>query len=112
MLDIHLVLQSNLVLTLEPYNFHPLLPQGTPTGPTLQPLSPPPLSLFNSLIDLPDLWVPPGRQLSTKEEVGVASSSSHREWITKLVTTLINSGGVSNEVLLLLKPVCQVKVSN
>ena len=35
----------------------------------------------------------------------------HESWITGLVTSLLDSGGVSDQVLLLVKPVCQVKVN-
>ena len=48
-------------------------------------------------IDTCDLWVP---------TVGV----SHCQWITRLVTTLIDSGAVQDEVLVLMRNVCSVKV--
>lgn len=38
-------------------------------------------------------------------------TSEYTLWITKLVTSLLNSGGVTNEVLLLIAPVCEVKVN-
>ena len=65
---------------------------------TSQPLPPPPPAFFPTLVDVPEIWLP-------------SNHSSHQEWITQLVTTIINSGGVTDEVLLLLKPVCQVQVS-
>ena len=68
-------------------------PSTTSHPPTL----PSPAS-FPALVDVADLWIPSG---------GV----THGNWITRLVTTLMDSGGVTDEVLLLLKPVCQVKVS-
>jgi hypothetical protein len=37
-------------------------------------------------------------------------SVSHSDWLTKLVITLLSSGGVSDEVLTLVRPVCKVKV--
>ena len=65
---------------------------------TSQPPSLPPATSFPIVVDMPELWLP-------------SNWSSHREWVTKLVTTIISSGGVTDEVLLLLKPVCQVQVS-
>ena len=38
-------------------------------------------------------------------------ASDHAHWITRLVTSLLISGGVTDEVLLLLMPVCEIKVS-
>lgn len=35
----------------------------------------------------------------------------HNHWITRLVTSLLSSGGVTDEVLLLVTPVCEVKVN-
>ena len=37
-------------------------------------------------------------------------TSEYTRWVTKLVTSLLSSGGVTNEVLLLIAPVCEVKV--
>lgn len=39
-------------------------------------------------------------------------ASDHNQWITRLVTSLLSSGGVTDEVLLLVTPVCEVKVKN
>lgn len=39
-------------------------------------------------------------------------ASDHNRWITRLVTSLLDSGGVTDEVLLLVTPVCEVKVNN
>lgn len=39
-------------------------------------------------------------------------ASDHNHWITRLVTSLLDSGGVTDEVLLLVTPVCEVKVNN
>ena len=49
-------------------------------------------------MDVSELWLPTGREVS------------HSEWLTKLVITLLSSGGVSEEVLVLIRPVCKVKV--
>ena len=58
---------------------------------------------FCTMVDVPELWVPAGR--------GVAQQRiSHSEWLTKLVITLLSSGGVMDEVLTLVKSVCRVKV--
>ena len=48
-------------------------------------------------IDSCALWLP---------SVGV----SHREWLTRLVTSLIDSGAVRDEVLVATRNVCSVKV--
>lgn len=53
---------------------------------------------FCTMVDVPDLWVPAGRGVS------------HSEWLKKLVITLLSSGGVTDEVLTLVKSVCRVKV--
>ncbi|KAI1893429.1 hypothetical protein AGOR_G00123630 [Albula goreensis] len=46
-------------------------------------------------LESPDLWDPsPGR---------------HRDWLRKLCLALLDSGGVQSEVLLLCRPLCQVK---
>ena len=56
-------------------------------------------SSFVSAVDIPELWLPmSGAQVS------------HSVWLTKLVITLLSSGGVSDEVLTLITPVCRVKV--
>lgn len=47
-----------------------------------------------SVIDVPSLWQP---------------SEDHSSWLTQLVLALLRSGGVSDEVLVLVEPVCQVK---
>ena len=39
-------------------------------------------------------------------------ASNHSQWITRLVTSLLSSGGVTDEVFLLVTPVCEVKVTN
>uniref|UniRef100_A0A4X2LA63 Serine-protein kinase ATM n=1 Tax=Vombatus ursinus TaxID=29139 RepID=A0A4X2LA63_VOMUR len=48
-------------------------------------------------LDDPNLWIP-------QEE-------SHDSWIKTLTCTLLNSGGIKSEILLLLKPLCEVKPS-
>ena len=50
------------------------------------------------MVDVSELWLPTGRDVL------------HSEWLTKLVITLLSSGGVSEEVLVLIRPVCKVKV--
>lgn len=52
---------------------------------------------FQNKIDNFDLW---------------NNASDHSHWITRLVTSLLNSGGVTDEVLLLVTSVCEVKVTN
>ena len=52
---------------------------------------------FQNKIDNPHLW---------------NDASDHNHWITRLVTLLLSSGGVTDEVLLLVTPVCEVKVNN
>lgn len=54
---------------------------------------------------MPSLWVPQCRHDNTSD------TAVHESWITRLVTGLLDSGGVSEQVLVLVKPVCQVKVS-
>ena len=39
-------------------------------------------------------------------------ASDHNHWITRLVISLLGSGGVTDEVLLLVTSVCEVKVNN
>lgn len=56
-------------------------------------------------IDVPSLWVPRCRHDNTSD------TAVHESWITGLVTGLLDSGSVSEQVLLLVKPVCQVKAS-
>lgn len=55
-------------------------------------------------IDTSSLWVPQCCHDNTSD------TAVHESWITGLVTSLLDSGGVSEQVLLLVKPVCQVKV--
>lgn len=50
---------------------------------------------FQNMIDNSNLW---------------NDASDHTHWITRLVTSLLSSGGVTDEVLLLVMPVCEVKV--
>ena len=38
------------------------------------------------------------------------SDHTHSKWLTNLVLSLLSSGWVKNEILLLLQPVCEVKV--
>ena len=38
-------------------------------------------------------------------------TSNYTQWITNLVTSLLKSGGVTDEVLLLIASVCEVKVN-
>ncbi|XP_074663108.1 serine-protein kinase ATM-like [Tubulanus polymorphus] len=52
-----------------------------------------------------------GLQSISKETLWMPSFSSHEEWIMNLVCALIDSGLIKDEVLQLLKPVCQVQVS-
>lgn len=53
---------------------------------------------FVEKIGNPALWIP-------GEE-----KRSHREWISNLTCTLLESGAVRDEVLLLLMPICKAKV--
>lgn len=48
-------------------------------------------------LDNPNLWIP--------------QSGSHDVWIKTLTCALLESGGVKSEVLQLLKPLCEVKLS-
>ena len=52
---------------------------------------------FVNTIDDDSLWVP--------------HNTNHPTWVTQLVCQLIRSRGVHDELLCLLAPVCQVKVS-
>jgi len=52
---------------------------------------------FQSMIDNSHLW---------------NDASDHTHWITRLVTSLLSSGGVTDEVLLLVTQVCEVKVNS
>ena len=56
-------------------------------------------------VDTPDLWIPQYNHGNDEEVLAV-----HEAWITRLVTALLDSGGITDPVLLLVKPVCQVKV--
>ncbi len=60
--------------------------------------------LFSGTVDVSELWLP-------VSQGGAQSSTSHSKWLTKLVITLLSSGGVSDEVLTLVRPVCKVKVN-
>ena len=60
------------------------------------PVAPPTTTPTN--IESCDLWVPSG-------------SVSHVQWLTHLVTSLIDSGAIEDEVLVLTRNVCSVKVS-
>jgi len=51
---------------------------------------------FQSTVDLDDLWNP--------------SNGCHDDWVISLVTAVINSGAVRDELLQLLGPVCKIKV--
>jgi len=55
-------------------------------------------------VDLNDLWLPCYSSFQTNR-------SSHSDWLTKLVIALLDSSGVTDEVLVAVKPVCKVKVS-
>ena len=55
-------------------------------------------------IDTQSLWIP---QYHHGNSGDVAM---HEAWITRLVTALLDSGGVMDQVLLAVRPVCQVKV--
>ena len=57
----------------------------------------PVLSPTIASLDVENLWIP-------------AANVTHGSWITRLVSTLITSGAVNDEVLVLLKPVCETKV--
>ncbi|KAK3095904.1 hypothetical protein FSP39_020638 [Pinctada imbricata] len=52
--------------------------------------------LFTSLVDQSDLWMP--------------AKCGHKEWIQNLTCTIITSGGLKDELLSLLEPVCTLKV--
>ncbi|XP_006815117.1 serine-protein kinase ATM-like [Saccoglossus kowalevskii] len=52
---------------------------------------------FSAKIGDPLLWIP--------------DHGSHDDWICNLATTLINDGGINDEFLRLLTPICKVKVS-
>ena len=39
-----------------------------------------------------------------------SSDGDHSKWVRKLTVALIKSGGVKDEILLMLLPICQVKV--
>ena len=54
------------------------------------------INKFQNKIDNSNLW---------------NDASDHSNWITRLVTSLLSSGGVIDEVLLLITPVCEVKVN-
>ena len=60
-------------------------------------------------IDTPSLWIPQYRHGDDGGGEGV-TMATHESWITSLVTGLLECGGVTDQVLLLVKPVCQVKV--
>ena len=51
---------------------------------------------FRIMIKDPDLWSP--------------DHNDHNAWIINLVCALIDSGGVTDEILRLLQPICKVKV--
>ena len=57
----------------------------------------PPTTTTPISIESCDLWIPSG---------GV----SHAEWLTRLVTALIDSGAIEDDVLSLTRNVCSVKV--
>ena len=59
----------------------------------------PPTATTPTNVESSDLWIPSG---------GV----SHGQWLTRLVTALIDSGAVEDEVLSLTRSVCSVKVSH
>ena len=52
---------------------------------------------FNTMMNHDQLWTP--------------SHKDHAHWITVLVTKLLLSSGVHDNILRLLEPVCKVKVS-
>jgi len=52
---------------------------------------------FASLVDDADLWCP--------------DLVNHGTWLRRLLSALINSGGVKDEILRCLNPVCQSQVS-
>ncbi|KXJ05679.1 Serine-protein kinase ATM, partial [Exaiptasia diaphana] len=54
---------------------------------------------FRTLIGKPSLWIPG----STNE------NTSHESWVTCLTRALIESGGVQDDILVLLSPVCKAK---
>ena len=60
--------------------------------------------------DTPSLWIP--QCCYGNDSRDAVSTATHEAWITSLVTSLLECGGVTDQVLLLVKPVCQVKVSS
>ena len=55
--------------------------------------------VFAEKVGIPVLWIPAEEQ------------RSHKEWISHLTCTLLDSGAVRDEVLLLLSPICRAKAS-
>jgi ataxia telangiectasia mutated family protein len=57
--------------------------------------------LFVQHVDQSDLWWPPG----------LDGQRSHGQWVQDMTTALLQSGGVTDPMLILLQPACQAKVS-
>ena len=55
-------------------------------------------------MDLNDLWLPSTSSFQN-------NGTSHAEWLTKLVVAMLDSSGVTDEVLIAVKGVCKIKVS-
>ena len=62
------------------------------------------LTTTTTSIDISSLWIP------QCHHGNLSDNAVHEPWITGLVTSLLESGSVSDQCLLLVKPVCQVKV--
>ncbi|XP_056650415.1 serine-protein kinase ATM isoform X2 [Monodelphis domestica] len=97
---------KNILATKTGHNFWEIYKKTTdPMLMYLQPfrtsrkkfLEVPGIDKENSLesLDDPNLWIP--------------HEESHDIWIKTLTCTLLNSGGIKSEILLLLKPLCEVK---
>lgn len=56
--------------------------------------------IYNSSLEATELWTP-GSEVR---------EYSHEQWLTRLACTLIKSGFVKDEVLIVLSPICDVKV--
>lgn len=58
--------------------------------------------LFVRHVDQSDLWWPPG----------AGGQRTHCQWVQNVTTALLQSGGVTDPMLVLLQPVCQTKVND
>lgn len=52
-------------------------------------------------LEAADLWIP---------GFGGQEEYSHEQWLTRLACTLIESGFVKDEILVVLSPICKAKV--